>query len=239
MKTINIKEIAWWSIIAFLIIFSFIISLFYKTPKEIIFSMRVALYFFKPYTNLTHVIFITILLQGIVFKKINDELYTGLMAFIAITTTIIAIIFMLIPDIILFALICVLSLNAYFKKQLRWNLKETDTISRIFGFLGFFFGFWYLFWVDEPIWLNALFLSPLGILNGPTILIICGFLCLNKEPRSNKLELSVAVISLWIGIIDLIRFGIYVDIMLIIIASFLLVRFGYNIRRNTKPVNNI
>lgn len=239
MKPINIKETTFWGIISFLILFSFIISLYYKTPEEIIFSMRVALYFFKPYTILTHVIFITILLQGIVFKKINDELYAGLIAFIAITTTIIAMIFLLIPDIILFALICVLSLNAYFKKQLRWDLKETDTISRIFGFLGFFFGFWYLFWVDEPIWLNAIFLSPLGILNAPTILIICGFLCLNKKPRSNKLELSVAVISLWIGIMDIIRFGIYVDLALIIIASFLLVRFGYRISRDNKTINEI
>ena len=239
MKTINIKETACWSIIAFLIIFSFIISLFYKTPEEIIFSMRVALYFFKPYTVLTHVIFITILLQGIIFKKINDELYAGLMAFIAITTTIIAMLFMLIPDIFLFALICVLSLNAYFKKQLRWDLKETDTISRIFGFVGFFFGFWYLFWVEEPIWWNALMLSPLGILNGPTLLVICGFLCLNKTPRSNKLELSVAVISLWIGIMGLIRFEIYIDIVLIIISLFLLIRFGINQMKHSKPVNQL
>ena len=227
----NSREMLCWSIIAFLIILSFIISLIYKKPEDILFSMAVALYFFRPYAILTHVIFITILLQGIIFQKINDELYAGLMGFIAITTTIVGLLFMLIPEIILFALIFVLTMNAYFTKQLRWDLQNTNMISRIFGAVGFIFGFWYLFWVEEPIWLNALILSPLGILNSPTLLIICGFLCLNREPRSNKLELAVSIISLWIGLMGVIRFGILIDIALIIVASFLLIRVGSSIHR--------
>ena len=233
----NIREMLCWSIITFLMILSFIISLIYKKPEDILFSMAVALYFFRPYAILTHVIFITILLQGIIFQKINDELYAGLMGFIAITTTIIGLLFMFIPEIILFALIFVLTMNAYFKKQLRWDLRNTDTISRISGTFGFIFGFWYLYWVEEPIWVNALISSPLGILNSPTLLIICGFLCLNREPRSNKLELTVAIISLWIGLMGVIRFGIYIDIVLITISLFLLIRVIYYIYRDGLSVN--
>jgi hypothetical protein len=231
MKEKLLKEIVGWSIIAFLISLSCGIFFIYKSPKDIEFSIRVAIYFFKPYIVLTHVIFLTILIEGIIFKRVNDELYAGMMAFFAITTALIAIIFMIIPEIILFSLIFVLTINAYFKKELTWDLKSTDLISRIFAIISFTFGFWYLYWVEPPVWLNAIFLSPLGIVNSPTLLTICGFLCLNKKPRSNKLELVVVVVSLWIGIINIFIFGIYVDIVLIIIALFLMIRFVYYLYR--------
>ena len=227
MKEKLLKELVGWIIIAFLILLSCGIFFIYRTSDEIMFSMRVALYFFKPYTVLTHVIFLAILVEGIIFKRVNDELYAGLMTFFAITTALIAIIFMIIPEIILFILIFVLTINAYFNKELTWDLKNTDLISRIFATISFSFGFWYLYWVEKPIWLNALFLSPLGILNSPTLLIICGFLCLNKEPRSNKLELVVVAVSIWIGLINILIFEIYVDIVLIVIALFLIIRISY------------
>ena len=231
MKEKFLKEIVGWAIIGFLISLSCWIFFIYRTPEEIMFSMRVALYFFKPYTVLTHVILLTIIIQGIIFKKVNDELYAGIMAFFAITTAMIAIIFMIIPDIIFFTLIFILTITAYFNKELRWDLKNTDRISRIFAIISFSFGFWYLYWVESPIWLNAIFLSPLGILNSPTLLTICGFLCINKEPRSNKLELVVAIVSLWIGIMNILIFGIYVDIVLLIIALFLIIRIGYYLNK--------
>ena len=227
MREKFLKEIVGWIIIAFLILLSCWIFFIYKSPEDIKFSMRVALYFFKPYTVLTHVIFLLILVEGIIFKRVNDELYAGIMAFFTITTAIIAIIFMIVTEIILFILIFVLTINAYFNKELTWDLKNTDLISRFFAIISFSFGFWYLYWVEKPIWLNALFLSPLGILNSPTLLIICGFLCINKQPRSNKLELVVAAVSIWIGLINILIFKIYVDIVLIIVALFLIIRITY------------
>ncbi|MFX1337046.1 MAG: hypothetical protein ACFFDK_00400 [Promethearchaeota archaeon] len=234
-----LNEIIAWAVIAFLISFSCLIFFIYKSSEEIMFSMRVALYFFRPYTVLTHVIFLTILVEGLIFKRVNDELYAGIMAFFAITTAIIGIIFILIPEIIFFTLIFVLTINAYFNKELTWDLKKTGKISRIFAIISFTFGFWYLFWVESPIWVNAIFLSPLGILNSPTLLTICGFLCINNEPRSNKLELVVAIVSLWIGIINIIIFGIYVDIVLLIVALFLIIRFGYYISKQKINQNQV
>ena len=237
MKEKFLKELVGWTIIGFLISLSCGIFFIYRTSEEIMFSMRVALYFFKPYSVLTHVILLTIIIQGIIFKKVNDELYAGIMAFFAITTAMVAIIFMIIPDIIFFTLIFILTITAYFNKELRWDLKNTDRISRIFAIISFSFGFWYLYWVESPIWLNAIFLSPLGILNSPTLLTICGFLCINKEPRSNKLELVVAIVSLWIGIMNILIFGIYVDIVLLIIALFLIIRIGYYSNREPPFTN--
>jgi hypothetical protein len=229
MKEEVLKDMIGWIIIAFLISLSSCIFFIYRSPSEIMFSMRVALYFFKPYTVLTHVIFLAVLIQGIVFHRVNDELYAGIMAFFAITTAIVAILFMIIPEIILFTLIFGLTLNAYFNKELTWDLKSTDNVSRFLAIFSFFFGFWYLFWVQSPVWINAIFLSPLGILNSPTLLIICGFLFINKEPRSNKLELVVAIVSLWIGIINIIIFEIYIDFILVVVALFLIIRLGYSI----------
>lgn len=232
MKEEFLEEFVGWTIIAFLISLSCWIFFIYRKPEEIVFSMRLALYFFKPYTVLTHIILLTIFIEGLIFKRVNDELYAGIMAFFAITTAIVALIFIIIPDIIFFTLIFVLTINAYFNKELRWDLKGTDNISRIFAGISFFFSFWYLYWVESPIWVNAILLSPLGILNSPTLLTICGFLCINKEPRSNKLELVVAIVSLWIGILNILIFGIYIDIVLIIVALFLIIRIGLYLNKD-------
>jgi hypothetical protein len=163
-------------------------------------------------------------MEGIIFNRIKDELYAGLITFYCLTTFIVSVIFMMISNAIIFLLLSMLILNAYFRGELKWDLKNIDPFNFIFGLTGLIFGFWYLNWVKEPIFLNALFLSPLGILGSPTLLVVCGFICLSKEPRSQKLVIAVIIASFWVSLTMIIRFGIFFDIILVVITLFLLVK---------------
>ena len=80
--------------------------------------------------------------------------------------------------------------------------------------------------------LNALFFSPMGILNCPTMLIICGFLILNTNSKLYLLEFVVGFSTLWIGFMGIFALGAYVDICLIIVALFILIRMGYYLSYN-------
>ena len=106
------------------------------------------------------------------------------------------------------------------------ELENLKPVNLFFGIIGMVFGFWYLHWVESPIWLNALYNSPLGVVNCPTMVTICGFLCLTEKPRSVMLETTVALITLYFGFFGVFRLGAYIDIMLIICALFLILRLG-------------
>jgi hypothetical protein len=109
---------------------------------------------------------------------------------------------------------------------LDFDFRGIAPINLFFGILGLVFGSWYLHWVESPLWLNALFHSPLGAVNCPTMVTICGFLCLSQKSRSSLLEASVALITLYFGFFGLFRLGAYVDIVLIVCALFLIVRLS-------------
>jgi hypothetical protein len=83
-----------------------------------------------------------------------------------------------------------------------------------------------LHWVEAPVWLNGLIFSTLGAVNCPTMLTVCGFLCLSEEPRSALLEATVALATLYFGFFGLFRLGAYIDVVLIICALFLIVRLS-------------
>jgi hypothetical protein len=119
-----------------------------------------------------------------------------------------------------------LIINAYLRKQLNFELKNQKPVNLAFGIIGIVFGFWYLHWVDSPVCLNALLYSPLGAINCPTMVTICGFLCLTAKPRSVVLEATVALITLYFGFFGIFRLGAYVDIVLIVCALFMILRLG-------------
>jgi hypothetical protein len=82
--------------------------------------------------------------EGIIFNRINDELYAGLITFYCLTTFIVAVIFMMISNAIIFLILSILILNAYFRGELKWDFKNIDPFNFIFGLTGLIFGFWYL-----------------------------------------------------------------------------------------------
>jgi len=197
-----------------------------KSPEEITIILSNVTNQLKIFSAIVHIVFLVVVVTGLVFKKIRSVLVFLFIAFLSLSATVIAIKYMIIPNIIIFAMFFVLIINAYLKKQLNFELENQKPANLLFGFIGMVFGFWYLHWVESPVWLNALFNSPLGVVNCPTMVTICAFLCLTVKPRSVILETIVALITLYFGFFGLFRLGAYVDIVLIICALFLVLRLG-------------
>jgi hypothetical protein len=85
-----------------------------------------------------------------------------------INATVISVKYAIVPNTLIFAMFFGLILHAYLTKNLNFSLKDIAPADLLFGILGLVFGFWYLHWVETPIWLNALLYSPLGAVNCPT-----------------------------------------------------------------------
>jgi len=85
--------------------------------------------------------------------------------------------------------------NLYLRKKLNFDFKYLTYPDLLFGTIGLVSGFWYLHWVESPIYLNALFYSPLGTINCPTTtLTICALLCLTNKSKSRRLEIVIILV---------------------------------------------
>jgi hypothetical protein len=181
-----------------------------KTPEEIIKTLTRVTSELTLFSAFVHVIFIAVVTAGLLFKKIRNVLFFLFIAFLSLSATIISIKYMILPNILLFATIFILIITAYLRKELNFEFEEMGIVNKYFGIIGMIFGFWYLHWVETPVWLNALLYSPLGSINCPTLLTICAFLCLTEKPRSVMLESVAALITLYFGFFGIFRLGAYV-----------------------------
>lgn len=214
-----------WIIPALLIMAIFAMTMM-KSPEDITVMLSNITVQVKTFSLITHIIFLSVIVTGLIFIKIRNILFFLFITFLGLSATIISIKYMILPNIIIFGMFFVLIINAYIKKQLNFRLKNLEPVNLIFAVLGMVFGFWYLHWVESPVWLNALLYSPLGAINCPTMLTVCAFLCLTVKPRSVILEATVAFITLYFGFFGIFRLGAYIDIVLIICALFLILRLG-------------
>lgn len=197
---------------------------FVKTPGEITSILVNITTQSKIVFLVAHVLFIAVIVIGLVYKKKRNLIFFSFIAFLSLCATIISTIFVILPNIIMFAIVFVLIVYAYKNKELNFELKNLNFLSKIFGLIGLIVGFWYLHWVEEPIWVNAIFYSPLGGVNCPTILTICAFLFLTIKPKSSILEVTVGSLTLYFGFFGIFLLGAYIDFVLIICGSFLLLR---------------
>lgn len=134
--------------------------------------------------------------------------------------------YLIIPNIIIFITFFVLTIIEIAKKQLDVGYQELKPVNKIIGIIAIIFGFYYLHWVEYPIFLNALIYSPLGIVNCPTMVAYCGFLCFLKKPGSLFLEFFIAAITVYFGFFGVMRLGAYIDVILIFAGMFLIIRMA-------------
>lgn len=180
----------------------------------------------KTVSLVIHILFICVVAAGLFIRRARQVLFGAFISLISLSAVIIAAVYTIIPNFIIFSLFFVLIIHAWLTKRLNFELKNTNRLNIYFGTVALLFGFWYLHWVESPILWNALWFSPMGIINCPTMLTVCGFLCLTGEPRSRILEFMVAITTLYFGFFGVFRLGAYVDIVLIVCAVFLLIRTG-------------
>jgi uncharacterized membrane protein YhaH (DUF805 family) len=214
-----------WIVLGILLLAIFVLT-FMKTPEAITSMLENISKEVKSYSAFVHILFLVVIGLGLLVKKIRNSLFSFFIAFLSLSATIISVKYMIAPNIIIFAMFLALIIHAHLTKNLNFDLKNIEPVNLVFGIIGMVFGFWYLHWVQSPVWLNALLYSPLGAVNCPTMVTICGFLCLSKKPRSAILEAAVALITLYFGFFGIFRLGAYVDVTLIICALFLIVRLG-------------
>ncbi|MDO8125151.1 MAG: hypothetical protein Q6364_12330 [Candidatus Hermodarchaeota archaeon] len=214
-----------WIVLGLLLLAIFLLT-FMKTPEAITSMLQNISKEVKSYSAFVHILFLVVIGLGLLVKKIRNSLFSLFIAFLSLSATIISVKYVIAPNIIIFAMFLVLIIHAYLTKNLNFDLKNIAPVNLVFGIIGMVFGFWYLHWVQSPVWLNALLYSPLGAVNCPTMVTICGFLCLSQKPRSAILEAPVALTTLYFGFFGIFRLGAYVDVPLIICALFLIVRLG-------------
>jgi len=219
------KESIKWIVWGALLLVIFLLG-FSRTPDQITSKLSEVSSQAACYSLIVHGIYLAVIVIGLLFMKIRNFLFFALIAFLSLSATVIAIASVIVPNIIVFGMFFVLTVYAWARKQLNFDLKNLNPVTLVFGAIGIFFGFWYLHWVESPVLLNALLFSPLGVVNCPTMLAVSGFLALTRQPRSMGLEATVALITLYFGFFGMFRLGAYVDVTLILCSLFLLVRLG-------------
>jgi hypothetical protein len=214
-----------WTILALLLLSIFSLT-FMKSPEAITATLMQVSTDLRSYSAFTHILFLAVVISGLLVAKVASRLFSVFIAFLSLSATVISAKYAIVPNIVLFAVFFVLIIHAYFTKNLNFRAQTVPRIDLLFGIPALIFGFWYLHWVQSPVWLNALLYSPLGAVNCPTMVTICGFLCLAQPPRSAPLEAIVALTTLYFGFFGLLRLGAYVDVVLVICALYLLLRLG-------------
>jgi hypothetical protein len=214
-----------WIVLGLLLLAVFVLP-FMKTPEAITSMLKSISKEVKGYSVFVHILFLVVMGLGLLVKKIRNSLFSLFIAFLSLSATIISVKYVIAPNIIIFAMFFLLIIHAYLTKNLNFDFKNIAPANLFFGILGLVFGFWYLHWVESPVWLNAFLYSPLGAVNCPTMVTVCGFLCLSQKPRSPILEVAVALITLYFGFFGIFRLGAYVDVALILCALFLIVRLS-------------
>jgi hypothetical protein len=220
-----------WIVLGILLLSVFALT-FTKSPEAIAALLDEVSKDVRSYSAFVHILFLVVVGLGLLVEKIRNTTFSLFIALISLSATVIAVKYVIVPNIILFATFFVLIIHAFLTKNLRFDLRNIAPVNLLFGTVALIFGFWYLHWVEAPTWLNGLIFSPLGAVNCPTMLTVCGFLCLSEEPRSALLEATVALTTLYFGFFGLFRLGAYVDVALIICALFLIVRLSAYRARN-------
>ena len=214
-----------WVILGLLLLVIFVLTLM-KPPEAITETLQNVSKDVQSYSAFIHIMYVLVIFLGIFFEKIRNTLFSLFIAFLSLSATVISIKYMILPNIIIFGMFFVLIAHAFITKKLNFDLKNSSQLNLMIASLGLVFGFWYLHWVESPVWLNALIYSPLGAVNCPTMVTICGFLCLSQKPRSTMLEVAVSLITLYFGFFGIFRLGAYIDIVLVICALYLIVRLS-------------
>ncbi len=208
---------------AFLVLLVIIFT-FLRTPQQITEMLIEVTSNLQTFFMIIHIIMILAIITGILLPKFRNQIFFSFVLCLSLSATVISAIFVIIPNIILFGLISSLLILAFKQKKLKFTFENLKILDFFFGIMGILFGFWYLHWVEDPVWLNALLYSPLGGVNCPTLVAISGFICFTKKPRLNVLEITLGAFTLYFGFFGIFQLQAYIDIVLILCGGYLLLR---------------
>jgi HAMP domain-containing protein len=223
------KNILKWVAIGLLLLAAFAMTMMVPAEQITQNLMKVAGQL-KNYALFVHALFLGVVVCGIFLKSYRNRIFGLFMIFVSLSAAIVGIKHMILPNIIIFLLFAILISHALYTHKLHFDLEQAPLVSRILGVVGLCFGFWYLHWVEAPVLLNALLYSPVGIINCPTMLTVCAFLCLSGGSRPVTLDAVVGIVTLYFGFFGVFKLGATVDVVLIACALFVLVRLAGSLR---------
>jgi len=191
---------------------------------------------YKGVSLVNHLLLILIIPCGIFWKKGRNILFTLFMIHLSVGAFISAFKHNIPSNYFYFPVAVGLILYAAKTKKLRFNFNALSLQDKIIGSIALLGGFWYLALVESPVWVNALIYSPVGVVNCPTMLALCGFLILNSE-HSNRfrfLEYFVICGALFFGGLGLLTMHVYYDIILVAVALYMTWRLWKESNNSTK-----
>ena len=188
---------------------------------------------FKGLSLVNHLLLIPIILGGLFWNKGRNILFVLFMIQLSIGAFISAFKHNILPNYFYFPVVAGLIGYAAKTQKIRFDFTALSLQDKLIGSIALISGFWYLALVESPVWINALIYSPVGVVNCPTILALCGFLILNSEHgnRSRLLEYFVICGALFFGGLGLLTMHVYYDIILVTAALYMtwrLWREAYN-----------
>jgi hypothetical protein len=193
---------------------------------------------FKTVSGINHLLLIIVILGGYFGAAKRNYLYLSFMIYLCACAAVCGFIQGIYLNSIYFPAIAGLIAYAAQTGKIRFDAGGLSVPEKIAGGAALAGGFWYLALVQSPVYLNALIYSPLGIVNCPTTLALCGFLILNteKEHRPRSLEISVICGALFFGGLGILTMKVYFDIVLVCAALFIAGRIWKEVRVwETKP----
>ncbi|MCU0849574.1 MAG: hypothetical protein MUD12_16955 [Spirochaetes bacterium] len=172
---------------------------------------------------MNHILFIITLLAGFFWKKSREVVFTLFMIYLCIGAFASAFKYHIVSNYLYFPIVVCLILYAVINKKIKFDFSKLALADKIMGTISLIGSFWYLALVESPIFLNALLYSPVGVVNCPTVLALCGFLILNteKKNRSHSLELVIICGAIFFGGLGLLTMNVYFDIVLVAMALYL------------------
>ena len=129
-----------WSILGFLFLVIFALT-FMKTPEAIAALLTTASGDTKTYSVFVHIAFIVVLASGLLLARLRNILFSVFIAFLSLSATVVSVVYVIIPNTIIFAMYFVLIVQAYVSKKLSFPFKEMTFLDLMFGTLALFFGF--------------------------------------------------------------------------------------------------
>jgi len=178
---------------------------------------------FKILSLVNHLLFIIIISGAIFWKKRRNFLFALFMIYLSIGAFICAFKHNIPSNYFYFPVVAGLIGYAAKTQKIRFDFNTTSLQDKIIGSIALLGGFWYLALVESPVWSNAMIYSPVGVVNCPTMLVLCGFLILNSEHknRSQFLEYFVICGALFFGGLGLLTMHVYFDVILVAVALYM------------------
>jgi hypothetical protein len=197
-------------------------------PFEILNSLALAANKFTTIAIVWHLIILIFILLLITGRKFNTKQISAGLAIFLLSVAIIAVLVSNPFNAIMFALAALISGIMTLKfKPLVIGLKW-DFVS-VAGLIILIFGFVYPHFLEGDSYVRYLYASPMGLIPCPTLLAFIGISLMLRGFGSKKWMLVAALFGLFYGIFGVLRLKVYLDVVLIAGALFILV-YTFSIR---------